>query len=348
MGINELSDSLNILGGQSPFSSKGTQGDRIIYLARVESNDDRSNMGRITASIIDFNDQNGEEQPGKDRNDVLPKIAYPLFPHFVNLMPRIGELVYVMLENPKDQSSRRFYIGPLRSVKRSFSEQESTSSANNIFNENTFRSTDATNINLDDKRNIINNDYVSLKGKNDADITLKSREVLINAGFYKNKTYTENIETPCFIQLKDNLEVISENGSIERPAFSQINIVGSNINLISSNSSSRKNRTLDENGNINSSNIEFNTNPDLNTYGETAKQLHPLVLGDELVKLLKVMIRFCLNHKHTPQDKPYGTTEEINILKEYLGVDSSSENLNSAEDTGAKITEILSKNVRTN
>jgi hypothetical protein len=345
--INDLANSLNIMGGQGSFHSNGTTRGKIIYLARVESNDDRSNMGRITASIIDFNDKNGEEQPGKDRNDVLPKIAYPLFPHFVNLMPRIGELVYIILENPKDQSSRRFYIGPIRSVKRSFSEEESTASANNLFNENSYRASDATNINLDDKRNNANNDFICLRGKNDADVTLKSREVLITAGYYNNKTYTKNTSTECFIQLKDNLEIVSENGQLERPAFSQVNIVGSNINLISSNTSSRKFRALDENGNINPSNIEYNTNPDLNTYGDTAKQLHPLVLGDELVKLLKVMIRFCLNHKHTPQDKPYGTTEEINILKEYLGVSNSSDNLSSAEDVNAKITEILSKNVRT-
>lgn len=332
--MNELSDSLNLSKGQSSVFGDATQGNKIIYLAKVVNNEDRSNMGRITATIINFNEDDGEEEPGKDKNDTEAKIAYPLIYQFVNVIPKVDELVYIVLENPKDQSSRRFYIGPIRSSKRVKSEIELPSSANNLFTPNSFAQIDSTNLLLNSKT-VVDSDNISLDGKNDSTIVLGSREALINVGSLIDNTFDVNTKTPCFIQLKDNLQKFDNSNNLIKDSFSQMNIVASNINLISSNSSSAQNRQLDELGNLkDKSNVENNTNPDLETYGNQAKELHPLVLGDELVKLLQIMIRFCLNHKHTPQEKPYGTTEEIQLLNEYL----SNEN----------IQKILSKSVRTN
>lgn len=339
-----MADSLNIMGGQSSVFGSATQGDKIIYLARVVDNVDRSNMGRIQATIIDFNDANSEEQPGKDKNDNIPKYAFPLIYQFVNVIPRIGELVYVFLENPKDQSSRRFYIGPIRSVKKQQSTFESTASANKLFTVNSYGKRNAENQPINNET-YFSNDHIRIDGKNNSNITFKPREVLITAGELQNNSFDLNTKTQCFIQMKDYLAIKKENlpsssfeessTSLIRDSYSQQNIVASNINLISSNSSSRKNRPLDENGNIKDlSNVEITTNPDLETYGVIAKELHPLVLGDELVKVLKIIIRFCLNHKHTPQEVPYATEEEINLLNDYLADEN--------------ISAILSKSVRTN
>lgn len=343
-GIDDLAGSLSIMGGQSSVFGNATKGDKIIHLARVVDNEDRSNMGRIQASIIDFNNANGEEQPGKDKNDNIPKYAFPLIYQFVNVIPKVGELVYVFLENPKDQSSRRFYIGPIRSVKKAQSEFETTSSANQLFNVNSYGKVDAPNQPINSNDDFEKNN-IRIDGKDNSSIAFKSREVLITAGQLKENSFEPNTETKCYIQLVDNLPVTETEfarGSLStdkenttRKGFSQTNIVGSNINLISSSKSAAQNRSLDENGNlVDLSNVENTTNPELETYGETAKKLHPLVLGDELVKLLKIIIRFCLNHKHTPQEKPYATVEEIELLTEFL----ADENIQA----------ILSKSVRTN
>ena len=343
-GLDSMADSLNIMGGQTPTAGSATKGDKIIYLARVVDNVDRSNMGRIQATIIDFNDVNGEEQPGKDKNDNIPKYAFPLIYQFVNVIPRVGELVYVFLENPKDQSSRRFYIGPIRSVKKKQSNFESAASANKLFTVNSYGQKDADNQPINNVTTF-SNDNVRIDGKNNSSITFKSREVLITAGELQNNSFDINDETKCFIQMKDNVIQTKEGLPptpfdppeviVVRNAYSQQNIVASNINLISSNASSRQNRALDEDGNLQDlSNVEISTNPDLETYGNIAKELHPLVLGDELVKVLKIIIRFCLNHRHTPQNIPYATTEEINLLNDYLADEN--------------ISAILSKSVRTN
>jgi hypothetical protein len=332
-GLDGLQSNINIGRGQVSVSSQATQGNRIIYLARVVDNIDFANMGRIKAEIIDFDETTGEERGGKDRFDNTSKYAYPLIPQFVNIMPRIDELVYVILENPKDQSSRRFYLGPIRSVRYGQSTFESTASANDMFNNSNFNGRGLTKV-VNDTITRINDDNIYIKGKDDADVILKPKEVMIRAGSLVNNTFQENKTTACKIQLKQ-FDAVIENDEVVKPAYSQTNIIGSNINLISSDSSSAQNRSLNESGNLSdSSNVEKTTNPNLEVYGEQAKKLHPLVLGDELVKVLKLLIRFCLNHRHTPQEIPYGPEQEIEDLNELL-----------ADET---IQKILSKSVRTN
>lgn len=339
-GLTDLADSLNIGRGQSPIFSSGNDRGRLIYLARVVDNKDGSNMGRIKAEIVSFNDQNGEEQPGKDKNDTEAKIAYPLMYQFVNVIPRVGELVYIFLENPKDQSSNRYYIGPIRSLSRPDSEYEGTALANQLFNPSTYKGIGNSEINAFEDPNGIPRDIIYIKGKKDSDISLKPREVLIRAGTYNPESIEKNTETTSYIQIKqfpDVVEIDPVRGTpnVVAEKFSQVNIVGSNINLISSDSTNSQNRVLDENGNLSDNkNVENSTNGRLSDYGSKAKELHPLVLGDELVKVLKVLIRFCLNHKHTPQDTAYGPSEEIGILNDFLADEN--------------ISVILSKSVRTN
>jgi len=327
MGVNDLANNLNMtIAGQSSFSSNATQSSKILYLALVKDVSDFANMGRIRAEIIDFDNDTGDIRPGKDKNDVEYKFAFPLIPNFLNIMPRVGEMVYIFLENPSDQSSNRFYIGPIRSVGLPVSQFESASSANDLFNKKSYFGNSNYLLPSNDSA-IINKDDIYIKSKNDSDLILKSREVLIRAGSLEPNVFLDNLQTPCYIQLVQRNE-----GNTS--AFSQANIVGSNINLISSDSRTRRKRTIEENGNlIDSSNVEVTTNPRLNEYGELAKELHPLVLGDELVKVLKILIRFCLNHKHTPQETPYAPTEEIGILNDFLADEN--------------IEFILSKSVRT-
>lgn len=328
MGVNDLANNLNItIAGQSSTSSDATQSSKIIFFGKVKDISDFSNMGRIRVEIIEFDSDGGEEVPGKDKNVVDYVLAFPLIPNFINIMPRVDELVYIFMENPLSPISKRFYIGPIRSVGLPVSQSEGTSSANNLFNEDSYFPGRANFLLPSNDSFIINKDDIYIKSKNDSDVILKSREVLIRAGSLQPNIFEDNIQTQCYIQLIQKNE-----GNIN--AFSQANIVGSNINLISSDSRTSRNRALDENGNlIDSSNVEITTNPRLNEYGNLAKELHPLVLGDELVKVLKVLIRFCLNHKHTPQDTAYSPTEEIGILNDFL----SNENIQF----------ILSKSVRT-
>jgi len=317
MGLNEIANNLNIISGQASVSSKATNNARIIYPAIVRDVTDFSNHGRLKVEIISIDANTGEQQPGKDNNTPLSKLplCIPLIADFLHSSPQIGEMVLVFLENPSDLTSTRYWVGPIRTTKFP-KENESFESANAIFRTNTF--SNKSNVNSTPKSgNLPNINDIYVKGKDDSDITFKSREVLIRAGTLVDKTTDLNTTTVCTIQM------VQKDKNTNVTPFSQINIKASNINLISSDSSSRKNRTLNENGKLtDESNIENNTNKRLSDFGSEANELHPLVLGDELVKLLKVIIRFCLNHRHTPQETPYAPTEEIDILNDFLSDDT--------------------------
>lgn len=330
MGIDELSENLNRnLAGQPINSSDSTKAGRIIYPAKVRDVEDFANQGRIKVEIISI-DENGEEAPGKDNNTPLSKlpICIPLLPSFLHSAPQIGEMVFVILENPKDLTSNRYWAGPVR-TSRIPNVTESYASANQMFSTSTFKTQGNNIVKTSESTNFPKRDNIFIKGKDDSDIIFKSREVLLRAGTFQDGTDEENIDTPC------NIQMIQRDVNVEFEPYSQINLRASNINLVSTDSSSRKNRALNDNGKISDeSNIESNTNERLSDFGEEAIKLHPLVLGDELVTLLKVIIRFCINHRHTPQETPYAPTEELDILNEFLS------------DETMKV--ILSNTVRTN
>jgi hypothetical protein len=333
MGLTEMADNLGRnLSGQLNPSSDSTKNKRIIYPAKVRDVEDFANQGRIKVEIISINETTGEEQPGKDNNTPLSKLplCLPLLPDFLHSAPQLGEMVFIILDNPSDLSSNRYWVGPIRST-RFPRETESYVSANQIYQNSSYKTQGNSTVKNSENPIFPSRNDIYIKGKDDSDIIFKSREVVLRAGSFINGQDEENKITPCSIQLlqKD----VNNNENIS--PYSQINIKASNINLISTDLSSRKNRTLNENGSLrDENNIEKNTNKRLEDFGEDAVKLHPLVLGDELVKLLKVIIRFCINHKHTPQESAYAPTEELDILNEFLS------------DENMKV--ILSNTVRTN
>lgn len=330
MGFDDLSKNLNMsVAGQGSPSSDSTKSNRIIYPAKVKDVEDFANQGRIKAEIINVDD-NGEEIPGKDNNTPLSKlpICLPLIPDFLHSAPQIGEMVFLILENPSDLSSNRYWVGPVRSTKFK-KETETYLGANNIFSSSTFKSLGNNLTKVSESTLFPKRDDIYIRGKNDSDIIFKSREVLIRAGTFQDGTDIENTDTPCTIQM------LQKDVNTEITPYSQVNIKASNINLISTDLSARKNRNINDDGKLSdNSNVENNTNSRLSDFGNEALQLHPLVLGDELVKVIKVLIRFCINHRHTPQETAYAPTEEIDELNELL----SDEN----------IKRILSNTVRTN
>ena len=91
--------------GQRSFSSKGNTNQRNVYPARVEFVDDPKEQGRIKARI-----------EGKDKD--IPQISdlpwsVPLKSGFLYTKPRVGEMVFVFLENPEDPTGIRYWSGPV-------------------------------------------------------------------------------------------------------------------------------------------------------------------------------------------------------------------------------------------
>src|ERR1039457_2688469 len=114
MGIDSLSKSLLQQHGQANFRSEGNQKTRIRYPAIVVSVDDPAEQNRIVARIISL-DENGSINGGRDKNvpDNLLPYAISDMPDFFFVRPLVGEMVYITLENPEDNSSPRYWTGPI-------------------------------------------------------------------------------------------------------------------------------------------------------------------------------------------------------------------------------------------
>lgn len=343
--MNELANSINRSAGQSALNSFANKSSRIIYPAIVRDVDDNSGQNRIKAEIVSI-DEKGEIKGGKDNNTPLEQlpVCFPILPEFFHVRPQVGECVLLIIENPSDQSSPRYYIGPVRTNQTTLDFQ-GFKETQSVFDRTTFKSQNI-NFNTASKNNptistiIPQQPEIAVQGKKDADIVFKTREVLLRAGRFKKNTLEANVEHPCQIQLKQvddapttvSTGVFSSLLSSQKNSkfipYSQMNIVATNINLISTEGMNRDMKSDNDN-------IEKKTNNDnLERFDELYSQTHPLVYGDELIKLLKVILNFLLNHIHTPQNPAVAPTEDIKTLQSYT--------------SDEKLQKMISKFVRTN
>jgi hypothetical protein len=315
--FTSLGESLMAMGGQDNFRGEGNSSSRIIYPAVVRNIDDFASQNRIKAEIVSIG-ENGRIFPGKDKDTPVEKlpICIPLMPEYFHLRPQVGECVWVIAENPSDLASPRFWIGPVITQQPKLQYQSYEDSIS-IFELATFGRPNVVNnpsIQKSIKASTIfpQQTEVAVQGRDDADITFSPREINIRVGKFKKNTIEENVDAPCRIQLKmfDSSPISTGIRTIDALAvsqfkpFSQQNFISTNINIFSPEGKFRK---------IEANDPEFNNNPRLKDFGEIAQTLHPAVFGDELIKLLSLMLNYLANHIHTPQNPalPNPTSQEL-------------------------------------
>lgn len=334
--FTRMGESVLVQGGNTNFRSDSSQSNRNIYPAIVRIINDLANQNRIKAEIVSIDNQ-GNVQPGKDKDtpvDKLP-VCIPFETEILHVRPQIGEMVWVITENPNDLTSVRYWKGPVFTSQLNLPFQ-TYSDAFSIYNTNTFGSVTNTPNQTQQNPQVIallpQPSEIALQGRNDANITLRPREIVIRAGSFIKGTTNPNTTHPCEIHLNQFDDIPNSTGlnimdkllSNKFVPFSQQNIIATNINLISTEG---KNRTFSQNT------PEATTNPRLLDLGALAQQLHPLVYGDELIKILSYMLQYMANHIHTPQSPPLpNPTSEL--LDPYLN--------------GTKLQDLISNFVRTN
>lgn len=310
----------NLLGsnGQGNFYSEGNQTIRNIYPAIVINIDDPAEQNRIIARIINL-DKDGNIKGGRDRDTPDDKLPFcvPMLPEHFHVRPLVGEMVYVFLENPSDNTAPRYYIGPMITSQYKLKFQDYKESIK-IFDYTVFNVNNSVNSKPKTATAMPEQADVAVQGRGDSDLILRPREAYVVAGKFKPNSFDVNTETPSYLQLKQYDNVTT--GPLK--AYSQANLQSTNVNIFS---------PLGKFRDKNLANYE--KNEDLKSFGDFASTLHPTVFGDELVKLLDVIIRVILTHIHTPQS-PLVPTPESAQLQEY-SVDGSLQN-------------ILSKHIRIN
>lgn len=294
-GLDKLARaSLISMGISGGMASEGNQNSRNIYPAIVVNNEDPLGMKRIIVRIMSM-DENGNNNGGRDRDtpdDQLP-FCVPMMPNHFHIIPLVGEMVYIMLENPSDNSAPRYYMGaqinsPFKLKFQSYIE------AIEVFKHTQFNLNLNKENNLDAFSLIPKEGDIAIQGRDDADVILKPREVVLVAGKFNKGGVESNDIHPSIFQLiqKENnkSKKFDKLNSELIPKYSQSNLVSTNINM-----HSPRGKYRDE------SLSRFELNEDLKSFGELANTLHPGVFGDELIKLLDLIIKVLLNHIHTPQ-----------------------------------------------
>ena len=337
MSYNDFSNSMLQSSGQaSSLSSMGGSKGKMVFTGIVVPNGNKDPMGmnRIRVRIIALDetgnikgkktnqDENYNSYSGKDAgiiDDKLP-LALPLLPEFIHIRPRVGEMVYIFIENPDDVTSPRFWLGPVINSQLKLNFQSYEESAK-IYEYNT----GVVNKTITDE--VYNNlafpgEFdISIQGREDSDLVLKSRELILSAGKFEQGTFKKNVSSPCNVQLKQfSNSIVDKKDKIDK--YSQANITSTNVNLYSSIGKFRNKETKD-----------YEKNDFLEIFGELSDSLHPLPFGDELIKLLDIIIRLLLSHIHTPQ-KPLLSNELSKLLQEYT--------------IDGKLQDIISKFVRIN
>lgn len=298
-GIDSLAKStLQSQGQGGGVSSSGNQAARNIYPAIVVNDEDPLGMKRVVARIISL-DETGRVNGGRDRDTPDDKLPFcvPMMPNHFHMVPLVDEMIYIFLENPSDNSAPRYYIGS--QINSQFKLKfQAYNEAVEVFKYTEFNLNQDKSGNIEAQTVLPKQGDIAVQGRTDADLILRPREVFLVAGKFDKGTLDINQTTPSSLQLAQR-----ENTDTNLiPAYSETNLTSTNINIFSTRG---KFRDEDISG--------FETNEDLESFGELANTLHPAVFGDELIKLLDLIVRVMLNHIHTPQSPlvPFPESEEL-------------------------------------
>ena len=246
--------------------------------------------------------------------------AFPLLPKVFQSVPQEGDAVLIFRSNSGDnKSGNRYYLGPIISQPQNFGEHDFKKATSLLDSKDTLPREKISD--SDDTRGAFpkTND-VAVVGRGKEDIILRynndTSEVSIRSGIRNEPTNSDNPNmvgniifnniNPAYIQLKYKQGLATHE---KNKANSIINIVSDRINIMSNN---------DEDVAYNIHNKE--TLVEESKMDDIMDKLHPLPKGDELVKLLKLIVGAIMHHVH-----PWAGMEQCGdwsgFIKELEGYD---------------------------
>jgi len=338
----------------------------------VTSVDDKYDAGRIKVRLFGpsadgLDDDVPYSLEGADfKKGGLPWCE-PLMPKFLNVVPKVGEMVKVVTFDYRNKKLRRQYIGPVIGQQTPIDLENSSYHDANIKVENgTYTTAWSLNTEASDGDWKIYPDKtdIGILGRKNTDIILRDAsyydEVILRAGKINSSTlkstvsnnkspYTLNKVNPAYISI--NFTQASALQNVLNPDIrklnlqndrAHVNVVADKINLISHAGSSKK-------GYVRS----ILKGEDIVTQIKTENEkLHPLPYGDVLWDFLNVLRPYVESHIHkASRREPDGDITKNNLIKWFndnMGTVSEKQS-----PDGTKYKEIincgfLSKGVKTN
>lgn len=283
-------------------TNKNKKNEPIIRYGEVVFIDDEFDAGRIKVKIKNIDDK-------YDIPDI--PYCYPFLPKFFSVMPKLGEMVKVIFLSDNNYKDRE-WIGPVISQLQNLNKENYSLTAFNLTDTPRTKFLPAISRIKNADKVYPNKEDIAIQGRNNTDIILKDREVLIRVGKHDyNNNITLNKKNPSYIQLKmfDN--------DVEKSTH--VNIFSDYINLISHKNDGRK------------------INPVIGVIGDVEKQikeleenLSPMVRGDKLVEFLELLKQYVQDHIHNGARIPSDNSGSKPKIEKF------------------DLTSILSKNIRIN
>jgi hypothetical protein len=293
--------------------------------------DDPFNAGRIKVRINPIDNDVLPENQDKDPNDGGLPWCEPILPKYVNIVPKVGDLVKIITFDYRNKKIRRIYIGPevVQQTPVDFKTSEYNVSKIKIENSSYTTAWSTNGEALDGSWKIYPDlDDISFLGRENTDIILRDKsfynEIVLRTGKIDASSITEenvngissyrlNRKNPSYISLNytkvgslpDSIKNDIKNLNLQKDR-THINIVSDKINLISHEGSSKKGKSP-----------TIIKGDDIVTQLKTENEkLHPLVYGDMFWEFLNVLRPYVEGHIHKGSRlKPDEDISKNNLIK---------------------------------
>lgn len=282
-------------------------GMNLIQIARVISNLDEAEGGRIKARIKGVDDKLSDAD--------LP-YAFPFNTKLFFVKPKIGETVLILRPNSDNEFENRFYVGPLLSQPQFYNRDSHFFSSQSLLDTG-FVEPDETPSRIPEARGVYPNpENLSIQGRGNTDMIFKEKEVLIRAGkFVTGNRLKFNEENPAYVQIKHDAD-ISKKDNEETKLGTVTNVVSNKINLLTHDEGDPRFELANREKMISEKELK-----------KVLKDAHPIVFGDRLIEFIKLVQKFIAGHVHPYHGLPPDETELVQKIMEFDLDSLTSENV---------------------
>lgn len=263
----------------------------IIRYCKVESVEDDAKGYRLKVRI-DYYDKTFSEDPTME---TIP-YCFPLLPKLIHVYPKVGEMVFVILQQQESTQGDRFFVGPIISQDYYLNFCDEFNAGTLLQGEKAIPPAENPDMNPDNEGSIPDREDVALRGRMNSDVVLLNNELRLRCGFNKYPGVTEenyslnfNDKDMAYIQMK---YFPNANNDKHGEYNSVINLVGDRINLMSYDGTPFP-------GNVDRRDMITPEKQD-----ELQSTLHNLPYGDDLMDYLRKLITIFTNHVHTWHNNP--------------------------------------------
>ena len=244
----------------------------------------------------------------KNRNDAELTNCNPFLPAHLNVVPKVGEAVYIFTFDDDTRYADRFYMGPIISSPLTLQKDTTDKTALSSLSISPL----SPNVDVDtitDAKGVYPAvDDVSIQGRRNADIIFKENQSLLRAGQHDlNDNKIFNTQNPAYIQLRFDAPIKKGENNNPPEKGSVTNIVANKINLLTHKHGAPRFILADDENNI--------TDEELLNILETA---HPIAFGDTLLEYLKKLELALANHVHRFPGLKWTAIDGEDFIKQYL------------------------------